>query len=213
MRMHKYNCTAHRLIPLVLVFVFCFFHNSFSQQFERNGNIVTYRGNKFEYSVPRIETVAVTDPVTRKTTTQKIAYDAVPVKMNGVKIYNSDEVTQKPVQVDERVSLPVYVLKGLNSEFSKLPDGRYLVYVSNIIVDNKGKVVYYEYEGIASERSKVKIPDSVKNAIDVKIDPLATRLVFKPGRMNDKPVTVRTDIDFGMFTIVVKKRKATVTRS
>jgi len=197
---------------VILMCMLCLAYSAFGQQFQRTGNTVTYRGNTFEYATPGTDEVTITDPVTRKQVKKRVTRDAVPVKMNGTRIYAASEVTTKPVQVDESVSLQLYVLKGLTTEFSKLPNGRYLLYLSNIIVDSKGRLVYYEYEGVSAERSKYKIPADIRKAIDNKIDILVNKIAFRPGMLNDKPVTVLTDITMGMFTIVVKNHKAVVTR-
>lgn len=204
--------TGAALRRFVLICMFCVAYSAFAQQFIRNGNTITYRGNTFEYAAPGTDEVIIIDPVTRRQVKKRVTRDAVPVKMNGTRIYAAGEVTAKPVQVDESVSLQLYVLKGLTTEFNKLPNGRYLLYLSNIIVDNKGKLVYYEYEGVSAERSKYKIPADIRKTIDSKIDALVNKIAFRPGMLNDKPVIVLTDINMGMFTIVVKNHKAVVTR-
>ena len=199
-------------IPLVCMV--CFSLSSFSQKFEKSGNIVTYRGNKFEYlpdGVP--DTQMVKDPVSGKEVTRVTTKDPIPVKMNGARIYNTDEITLKPSPVGDNPSLELYIFKGLSTDLNKLPDGNYYLYVSNVIIDNKGKVVYYEYDGISSERNKTKIPADVKKAIASKIDPLINKAAaFKPGKVNGYAVIVRSDIMLSMFTIVVKKHKAAFTR-
>src|ERR1035437_535461 len=78
-------------IPLALVCIICFSKNSFSQKFDRKGNIVTYRGNTFEYyQNPKVDTQKILDPVTGKWITRIITREPIPVKMNGNKIYNSE---------------------------------------------------------------------------------------------------------------------------
>lgn len=192
----------------------CFSKNSFAQKFERKGNTVTYRGNKFEYLPNGIpDTQIVTDPIDGKQVKKITTKDPVPSKMNGIRIYNTDEVTFKPTLVSDKMSLELYIFKGLSNDLNKLPDGSYYLYVSNVIIDNKGMLVYYEYDGIASQKNKTKVPPDVKKAMDSKIDSLMNKApAFRPGKVNSTAVIVRTDIMLSMFTIVVKKHKAIFTR-
>ena len=201
-------------ISMIFVCLACFPKNSFSQKFERNGDVVTYRGNKFEYLQNSIaDTQIVTDPVDGHKVMKITTKDPIPTKMNGIKIYNTDEVTHKPVPVSDKMSLELYIFKGLSNELNKLPDGSYYLYISNIIIDNKGKLVYYEYDGLTSRKNKPKVPVDIKKAIDNKIDALMNKApAFNPGSVNDHNVIVRTDIMLSMFTIVVKKHKAIFTR-
>jgi len=73
-------------IPLALVCLVCFSKNTFSQHFKKNGNIVTYRGNKIELSELTLDTVTVIDPVTGKELMKVLRHDPAPIKMNGKKI-------------------------------------------------------------------------------------------------------------------------------
>ncbi|MFI5140636.1 MAG: hypothetical protein ACHQIM_22655, partial [Sphingobacteriales bacterium] len=122
--------------------------------------------------------------------------------------------TVKPTPVSDKMSLELYIFKSFSNELNKLPDGSYYLYVSNVIIDNKGMLVYYEYDGIASQKNKTKVPLDIKKAMDSKIDSIMNKApVFKPGKVNEHVVIVRTDIMLSMFTIVVKKHKATFVRS
>jgi hypothetical protein len=199
---------------LLIITLLGTFHG-FSQEFVRNGNIVTYRGNKFEY-LPQgqPDTQTIVDPVTNKKVVKITTKDPVPTKMNGIRIYNTDEVDAKPAPAEKIGTLELYIVKGLSTELNKLSNGNYFLYVSNVIVDDKGKVVYYEYDGLTSERNKNKISADVKKALEKQIDPLLNSAPgFTPGKLKGRPVIVRTDIMLSMFRIAVKNHKATMVRA
>ncbi len=201
-------------IPLALICLLCFSRNSFSQKFERNGNKVTYRGNTFEYApAGKIDTVILIDPVTGKEIIKTTTIDPMPIKMNGIKIYNTDEVTERPATLAANGSFEDYMFKNLSAEFNKLPDGAYSFYINNIVVDKKGKTIYYEYGGIKAEDRKTQIPPAVKTAIDKKVDPLINKApALTPGKVNKEPVLVRTDILLDLYKIEVRDHKTTVTK-
>ncbi len=211
--MYTYATKISLSVSLALCLLF-FSGHSHAQLFERNGNTVTYRGNNFEYPQKGIaDTQIVVDPVTGKEVIKITVKDPIPTKMNGVRIYNTDEITQKPTPVEEGSTLERYIVRGVSAELNKLPSGVYYLYVSNVVVDAKGKIVYYEYDGLTSERNRTKVPADIKSAVEKKIDPLMNAApAFKPGRINGKAVIVRTDIMLSLFKIVVKNHKATLVR-
>lgn len=199
------------IIPMSLLHLVCYSQNCFAQKFEKNGNIVTYRGNKFEMSGQRIDTTIEVDKKSGDELMKIVMRDPIPLKMNDARIFNSNEVMLKPAP--ENTTLEDHLFRGLASEFNKLPDDSYHLYIGNIVVDNTGKIVYYEYTGFTAHNSKTKIPPAVKKAIDQKIDPLMSKApVFKPGKVNGYKVIVRTDLYIGDNRIDVKNHKYTTSK-
>ena len=69
-----------KFIPLALCLALSL--SGHAQKFEKNGNVVTYRGNRFEFSkAGEMEMQTITDPVTGKTVKKKMTKDVLPVKM------------------------------------------------------------------------------------------------------------------------------------
>lgn len=191
-------------IPLAVVCTIFFSQNSFSQKFEKNGNTVTYRGNKFEMSLPVTDTQILVDPVTGKEVVRTTTMEPVPIKMNGIKVYNNDEVTAKPYVIDEKKSFETYLLTSLSDEFNKLSDGIYYLDVYNVVVGTNGHVVYYEYDGLSHENETTKIPVNITAAIDKKIDALINKSpVFSPGKVKSTSVIVWTNIFLRDYKIKV----------
>jgi len=209
------NLLLKRNLLLAFLCVTGFVTTTYAQNFERAGEIVTYRGNKFTYPVKgKADTQIVVDPITSKEIVKVTSKDPIPTKMNGTRIYTTDEVTRKPLPVDETNTLELYIIKSLSADLNKLPNGNYFLYVSDVIVDNKGKIVFYEYDGLTSERNKNKVPPAIKKSLADKIDDVMYKApLFKPGKVNGYAVIVRTDVMMSNFIISVKNHKATLVRA
>ena len=201
-------------VPVALVCLLCFSKDSFSQKFEKKGNVVTYRGNKFEYAIPYgPDTVTMTDPVTGKEVQKIVSFDAVPMKMNGEKIYRSDSVTVLPAWKDG--AFEEYILNQLTNELNQLPDGEYSINMNNVVIDKKGKAVFYEYRGFYDVRgftdeNKI-VPEKLRNTVSKKIDELVRKApVKKPASLHGKSVTVLADAYLARYKITVQNHKATI---
>ncbi len=148
-------------IPLAIVCTLCFSRNSFSQKFERKGNVVTYHGNQIELSVVQPDTQIVVDPVTAEQRVVIINHDPKPIKMNGVPIVEMPD--KEPYYKGDGKSLRAYMLKGMKKELSKLKDGMYTININQILVDERGRIVYFEYEDLRRSKMWDEIPANVKN--------------------------------------------------
>ena len=193
-------------IPLALVCIICFSQNSFSQKFERNGNVVTYRDNKFELSKPDTIYVDLPDPVSGKTERKMLIRDPYPIKMNGKPIFQSPEqIISKPDTTVGSVfnegpginnnSLKEYLFSNLKEYLAKLKDTTYSFSMINIVIDDKGKIVYYEYGGINiisntdNGNKLTKIERSLDNKITKKIQELMENApIHNPASVNNKDV-------------------------
>ena len=134
--------------------------------------------------------------------------------MNGTRIYNTDEVTRKPIQLVENGLLEMYILKAISGDLNNLPDGTYFLDMYNIIIDKNGKIVYYEYRGLKPDDDRTtEPPDDIKKAIDKKIDPLMSEAAdFDPGKVNGIAVITRSAVMLNMFKIQVKNHISAIIR-
>ena len=168
-------------IPLALVCTLCFSKNSFSKGFEKKGNKVTYHGNTFELSEEMIDTITITDPVTGEELQKIVKHDPQPVKMNNRPIIGNAEV--KPYFTGNYIDLRDYLLKNMKKELLHLKDGNYSLNINDIVVDEKGKIVYFHYQNMKRSKNKdeIQMPDKVKGpAVTNAADPVIS-INAKPG--------------------------------
>jgi len=155
------------VVPLTLICLLLFTNNSFSAKFEKQGNIVKYRGNTIELSPPSIpDTVTVIDAVTGKQNMVVTRKNPNPIKLNGKKIYTSDDVNVKmkmgapatnKADIDGG-AIKEYLLSNMKNEIAKLDDGNYVLHLDNIVLDENGAIVYYEYNGITGAKPFAQAP-------------------------------------------------------
>ncbi len=192
------------LIPLALVCIVCFSQNSFSQKFERNGKYVTYRGNKFELSEEKIDTVILIDPVTNQESTKIFRKDPTPVKMNGQPIVH--ETDKDPYYTGNDKGLRDFLIKGLKKELSKLDNGSYRLDISNIIVDANGKIVYFDYRDMKRSKTADEVgnlqpkPSKVINASD----PVIKVSMVGATPMGNTPMTLTRNTDPAFYGEISK---------
>lgn len=145
-------------VPLALICMLCFSKNIFSQKFEKNGNIVTYRENKFEMSTPVYDTMILVDPVDGHEIMKVVEKHPSPIKMNGNKIYNTDDFANPNLKLgtpanvksgSDDYSVREYLMNNLKDELRQLPDMQYEITVDNVVLDETGKIVYFENGGIS----------------------------------------------------------------
>lgn len=110
---------------------------------------INYKGNVLE--VKNIaDTVEVLDPVTTEVLTVIETPNPIPLKLNNMNIYAVKEVEQQPSVTGETVRR--YIIHQLSSHFKK--DGEYRLMLDNIIISDKGKIVYYNFNGIEEKITK-----------------------------------------------------------
>ncbi len=174
--------TVRNILPLiVLALATCIPSGSFAQKF------VTYHGNKFELS-ERVDTITLTDPVTN-TEVQKVISDiSIPKKINGQRIYWDLEITTQPKPVGKNPPLNIFLLKKLSKQLGKLPDGVYNFEFNSVVINTKGVLVYYRFNGIHGIND---VPDKLQKEIKTAVDKiLSTPPAMIPGKLNGKPVNV-----------------------
>jgi len=185
----------------------------FAQDFERNGNETTYKGNKFRMDKHGgWDTVILIDPVT-DSEVRKIIEIPRPISMNGKKIYDADEVTTLPQNYLINSSLEEYILNNLkaNENLKALPDGDLNLKLYDVVIDENGKVVFYDYGGLWFKDKKDKIVqqlgrDSIIDALLTSAPPL------KPGMLNGKKVTARLKTTMNSYDVEINNYTITYSR-
>ncbi len=131
----------------------------FGQQAVSDGNTITYNGNKFEKAVGVDDTVYVDDPVTGETSMVLTRREGPIVKMNDKGIltdyYHFDK--QRPIEVVQIVNkVKAEVSSNIINEVNNIQQSEgatFSYYIHNLVVDETGKVVYYELAGTKYIRS------------------------------------------------------------
>ena len=69
----------------------------------------------------------------------------IPVKLNHIDIYTKEDVKTLPSLTE--VALRGLFIKALYGEIGRFTTGRYRILISNVVIDAKGKIVYYDFDG------------------------------------------------------------------
>ena len=76
----------------------------------------------------------------------------LPVKINHLDIYAKEDV-QNPPSINEAI-LKNLLIKTLYKEIGRFTNGRYRMLISNVIIDDKGKIVYYNFDGFEKDANR-----------------------------------------------------------
>lgn len=208
-------------LPLMLVCILCFTKNAFSDDKRKvTGNIVTYRENKFEMKEWANDTTMVQDPVTGEYLMKIAQRPPSPVKLNGNKIYQPEEIDAMPNGMgkpsNEKAGLnssaiKEYLLDNLIEEFKEMPDGRYYFSMYNIVSDETGKIVYFDFGGVMRNENKGKpIPKELQDKIAKRVAILLNEAPkHTPATVNGKPVPSLINNNDFWNTFVIKDGKIT----
>lgn len=112
---------------------------------------ITYKGNVFEVSNMG-DTVEMLDPVTGEIETIISNPYPIPVKMNAMNIYAKGDVDIAPSVTANMLNRQI--IQSLSHRITTLADGEYRLLLSNVIVSDKGKIVYYNFDGIEKRTSR-----------------------------------------------------------
>lgn len=104
---------------------------------------INYKSNVFELKV-MVDTTEILDPVTMETIWEIRNPNPIPLKLNNMNIYAVNEVGNQPSVSGE--TLRRFIIGQLNAHLKK--DGEYRLMLDNIIINDKGKIVYYNFNGI-----------------------------------------------------------------
>jgi len=205
------NKTKHQslkmavILPVLAVAAGCFTKETTKRTFERNGNEVTYNGNKFRMSESKTDTIMMMDPVSGDTMTQVVATVPTPVEMNGQKIYTSSEASPAGYIAGSN-TLEEVVNKTAAAEMTSLPDGDYWIDMNNVVVNENGKVVFYEFRGLrrmGAGPSNTVSADSTEKMVAAIDNALNEATAMKPATANGKNVAslIQTKIEQPIFHV------------
>ncbi len=205
------------LVPIVAIAAGCFTKEKemvAPAEFVKDGSFVTYRGNKFEYSKQKDpDTLFRTNPTTGEEESMVMWTDPTLIKMNDAKLYNSDEFTTPQQPMENEKSIEEYLLSNISSDIATLSNGLYRISMNEVIVDDKGKVVFYKYNGVFGrdkDGERIEIDSVIRQKLDEKINLLMSNVPDRiPAKLNGKAVNANTDVYMSSYAIEVNDKKAT----
>lgn len=200
-----------RNLLIILLVLICSAASLFAQRFDRYST-VTYHGNEFQLVHAKNDTVSIIDSATGNELIKVRTYGARVQKMNGLRVYETKELSSIPAPLRSNGSLELYLLKGLISDFNKLSDGIYGLFIHNMTVDIKGKIVYYQDVTFSKMGENMTVPKEIERSINSRIDTLINKApIMKPGIYQGKPVISSAPINTGNYKITVRNHKTTFT--
>lgn len=166
---------------------------------------VTYKGNVFEIQTFAQDTTEVMDPVTGKTSMVVTSRQDVVLSMNGVQAVPAGNDEQATIVREE---LAKEVAQILRKSERKLGAGTYNFSVSNIVIDNRGKIVYLEPAyirrvqviGMDGSAATTELTTEERARVQNKIKDILENMTITPLAKEGKPVISTVDIK-GDFVI------------
>lgn len=155
------------------------------------------------------------------TSMQALQLDTLPMTLNGKKIYGNESqyklsadqsYDREPQFSSATKNIEQYLFSQMQQSLAQLPTGQYFFSLRNAVLDEKGKLVYYEQEGIgiyasSSDESMPVIDDKVKKSILLKLQSVLTQSAnIQPAYKGNQAVPVR--LELGKYIIQVKDHKA-----
>ncbi len=198
-----------KLFALLSLIVICIAFSTtkgFSQEKKWEGNIVSFKGNKFEMKVFPVDTIAVEDSITNKFTNKMLKRAPRPIKMNGETIHDEDEIeTDRAKMEGAEQTLIEYLVRKLEKNFEQLPDGRYSMSLSSIVVDKEGHIVYYDYSGKRGDGKG--FPIEAGKLFAGEAQQMLDEVKMKPAQLNGKRVICWLSSNEPSIAVTVKDHK------
>lgn len=205
--LYSYSCKRLAFSLATAIFS-CFSAHSHAQTFDGAENRFTATGYSFSYATEGvIDEQILLDPVQGKEV-KKITEGPLPATMNGKKIYELKEVTTVPTPRPVNMPAEEYILYNIKQDknLKELPDGTLYIHLRNIVVDENGKIRYFNYSGtrFSSVRDIAMRSVNDDNIIQQLKTLVANAPAMQPAMLNGKKVPVRLNTALTDYKVVVK---------
>jgi len=166
-----------------------------------------HKNYKLKFSKAKKDTTITIDPVDGYEILKEYITDPQVIMANDHKVYSKDEVSS-PVQHCDR--LEKYLLKKLSKKLKMLytqENENIRIDLRSVVVNEKGKVIYYEYNGVYFNNKSDNIttlPIDLNNKVP-KLMKKHPKL--KPATVNGEKVIAHTNISLFKNKITVKSNK------
>ncbi len=166
-----------------------------------------HKDYKLKFGPAKKDTTISIDPVNGDEILKETTTDPFVIMANDQKVYSIDEVSS-PVENCDR--LEKYLLKELSKTLKILhtqDDEMINIDLSRVVVNEQGKVIYYEYEGVYYKPKRGYI-----SSVPIDLTNKVTKLMkkhpkLKPATVNGEKVIAYTNIWLSEYKITVKDNK------
>jgi hypothetical protein len=196
-----------RCLLLIVICMTGFNSNGFAddkkkkKQKPQDENTIIFKGNTFELQpIPSMAMEEGGGSVKR-----------TPIKLNGEPIYTYKDINRPPVFMDAPVSdFKNMVGDKMQEAFSRLKDGTYILTLGTLVLDDDGKVVYYDPHVTVPDElaADAATQEQVKRIKEKVGSVLAKFPSFTPAERDGKEVAFYLTQSFsGPYKFVVNNRK------
>lgn len=172
---------------------------------------------------PLPDSIPYKDRATGEESIIPVPVDIIPVSLNGQPVFGSERYydifnEQKPytpptLSGDEQ-HLEQYLFKHLEQDLNGLEDGRYVININNLVIDNQGRVAYYDEVEIIPDYAPVEDKPMINAQLQKNINSQVVELLeagtirFQPAVQEGKAINVRLNPQD--YQVLVKGHKATL---
>ena len=182
-------------IPLVVLSFVLFSKDTFSKEKYRPNQLKTVTRNGSKFVIRKSEfrgMINRTDPETGAKYADSVFNDAIPLKIDGRTIYGYHDTTIiLPQYTGHEKTVWSALLSNISQTLGSLPDGKYFAGISSPVVDESGRLVYYEFDCVVeiTDKGRVKARHyEFGDAIRHELDLLYTNVKIKPASLKGKAV-------------------------
>jgi hypothetical protein len=192
---------------LITILVLPFYTSrAIAQSVNDIGSTITVRGNTIGLSKPRTDTIIDLSPHHPEPDQIRIT-GPEPIFLNGKVVYRPDE--------DSTIVLPEESMRQLESKLTEnveeilrhFPDGSYSVYSPQYLVNEKGEIIYYIFNGLSADsddQPRMMVSEVQNESVSQILDETAKAIKLRPATKNGIPVPVFIKVRLSRFSFKVK---------
>jgi hypothetical protein len=156
----------------------------------KKGNITFYRGNTFEWAQEAVDSVIVEDPVSGERGYQTSSHSLGIVRVNQEEVFPESEASIPAQYRAHAVDFSSYLTQELKSRSTVIPDSVAQIQIINLVVDKKGKIIYYDVLYLNEYMHGRSLGGFSSNPV---LDPIIEKIVdnsgnWAPAMKDGKPV-------------------------
>lgn len=196
-------------IPAALVMVFalvCNRNEVLAQKRYEIGNTITVRGNTIGLSKPRTDTV-IDMSWHHRQPDQLVITGPEPIFLNGNTVYRPDEDSTIVLPMESIRQFERKLTENVEEVLRHFPDGLYIVFSPQFLINEKGEVIYYIFNGLTADsddKPRMIVSDVQEESVSQILEETAKMTKLQPATKNGIPVPVFLGIRLGRYNFRVK---------